>query len=159
MIKKYGSSKLYEEFYCDLFAGMYKLPVFFFMGPSDKKYVANDFSDEKLKEITKLEIACQKAFFSKYPSVSERNLAGVKIAQELLKQKDLEPEVKKYCQWIVDNFSSLRKTDIDTIYNKTTFNPKEAEDLDKHLEDLIKDNNITLTESFQQWIDTNDEIF
>jgi hypothetical protein len=157
--KKYGSAKLYEEYFCDLFAGMYKLPKFFFIGNKDKKYVANDFSQEKLNELAKVEMQLHKAIFSSYPSNLERTHAGVRIAKELLEQKDLDPQIKKYCEWIVKNFSSVHDTNISTMYNKTTFNPKEAENLDKHLEDLIKDNNITLTESFHQWINSNDEIF
>ena len=157
--KKYGSAKLYEEYFCDLFAGMYKLPKFFFIGDNSKKYVANDFSQEKLNELAKVEMQLHKAIFSSYPSNLERTHAGVRIAKELLEQKDLDPQIKKYCEWIVKNFSSVHDTNISTMYNKTTFNPKEAENLDKHLEDLIKDNNITLTESFHQWINSNDEIF
>lgn len=157
-IKKYGSKKLYEEYYCDLFASMYKLPVFFFVGPSKKNYVANDFKTDKLDELAALESDLYKSIYSSYPTDLERNHAAVKVAKKLLEQKDLEPQIKKYCQWIVDNFSNLQHTKIDTIYNKTTFNPKEAEDLDKHLEELIKNNNITLTESFIQWINANDEI-
>ena len=155
MMKKYGSAKLYEEYYCDLFAAMYKLPKFFFIGPSKNKYVANDFSTDKLTELAKLEGEFYKAIYSRYPTALERTHAGVKVA----KQKNLEPQVKKYCQWIVDNFSNINHANIDTIYNKTTFDPKEAENLDKHLEDIIKDNNVTLTESFQQWVNNNEEIF
>ena len=159
MMKKYGSAKLYEEYYCDLFAAMYKLPKFFFVGPSKNKYVANDFSTDKLAELAKLEGEFSKAIYSRYPTDLERTHAGVKVAKQLLEQKNLEPQVKKYCQWIVDNFSNVNHANIDTIYNKTTFDPKEAENLDKHLEDIIKDNNVTLTESFQQWVNNNEEIF
>ena len=158
VMKQYSKAKLYEEYYCDLFAAMYKLPKFFFIGPSNKKYVANDFSTDKLDELAQLESAFHKAVFSRYPSDLERTHAGVKVAKELLKQKNLEPQIKKYCQWIVDNFSNTTHTSIDTIYNKTTFDPKEAENLDKHLEDIIKDNNVTLTESFNTWINNNDEV-
>ena len=159
MTKKYSNSKLYEEYYCDLFASMYKLPMFFFIGIKSKdKRTANEFSEGKLAELAKLETTLSKAVYSSYPSDMERTYAGVKVAKELLKEKDLEPQLKKYCQWIVDNFSKVEKINIDTIYNKATFNPKEAENLDKHLEDLIGDNNIALTESFKMWINSNDEI-
>ena len=148
-----------EEYFCDLFASMYKLPMFFFIGIKSKdKRTANEFSEGKLAELAKLETTLSKAVYSSYPSDMERTYAGVKVAKELLKEKDLEPQLKKYCQWIVDNFSKVEKINIDTIYNKATFNPKEAENLDKHLEDLIGDNNIALTESFKMWINSNDEI-
>lgn len=156
--KSYKNSNLYEEYYCDLFAAMYKLPKFFFVGPSKKGYVANDFKDEKLNQLTKLEKEFYESIFCSYPTDSERSYAGVKIAKKLLDDKSLDPSLKKYCQWIVDNFSSLEKTDIKEIYNTTTFDPEEAENLDKHLEDLIKDNNITITESFKTWINSEDVI-
>ena len=73
-------------------------------------------------------------------------------------QKDLDPEVRKYCKWIVDNFSNVHKTSISTMYNKATFDPEEAENLDKHLSDLISKNNITLTESFVQYFNSDEII-
>ena len=154
--KQYDSRRIYEEYYCDLFAGMYQLPVFFFVG--NKKYVANDFDQKKLNELADLERKLYKAIYAKYPTDLERCHASVNIAKNLLEQKNLDPNVKKYCEWIVDNFSNVKNTNIDTMYNKTTYNPKEAEDLDKHLESLITDNNITLTESFIQWLRSDDEI-
>ena len=150
--KVYDKSNLYEEYYCDLFSAMYKLPKFFFVGPSKKKYVTNDFNDEKVNELAKLEKEYYEAIFASYPTDMERTHAGVKIAKQLLEEKDLDPAIKKYCTWIVDNFSNIEKSDIKEIYNKTTFDPKEADDLDKHLQDLITDNNLVLTESFKQWL-------
>lgn len=156
--KQYSKMNLYEEYYCDLFAGMYKLPKFFFIGPSKKKYVSNDFSDEKISELAVLEKEFFESIFCKYPTDLERTHAGVKIAKNLLKDKDLDQSTRKYCQWIVDNFSNMKNSNIDEIYNRTTFDPKEADDLDKHLEDLIKDNNIVLTESFKQWLNSDEII-
>lgn len=152
MQKKYEGKEMYEEFYCDLFAGMYQLPVFFFVGPSKQKYVANDFKKDKLNELANLERDLYKYSYATYPTELERCHAAVSIAKTILKQKDVDPAIKKYCEWVIENFSNVHNTDIDTIYNTTTFNPKEAEDLDKHLENLIKDNNITVTESFVQWL-------
>lgn len=157
--KQYKNSQLYEEYYCDLFAAIYGLPKFFFVGPSKNKYVANDFRSDKLNELAKLEKEFYEMIHCSYPTDLERTHAGVKAAKKLLEQKDLDPALKKYCQWVVDNFSSVRKTDIDKLYNTTTFDPKEAEDLDKHIEDLINDNNIVLTESFIKWLSTDETVF
>ena len=88
----------------------------------------------------------------------ERNHAGVKAAKKLLEDKDLDPAIKKYCQWIVDNYSSVLNTDIDEIYSSNVFDPKTAEDLDKHLEKLIKDHGIVLTESLTWILDNTDII-
>ena len=157
--KQYKNSQLYEEYYCDLFASIYSLPKFFFIGPSKNKYVANDFSSDKLNELAKMEKEFYEMIHCSYPTDLERTHAGVKVAKKLLEQKDLDPALKKYCQWVVDNFSSVQKTDIDRLYNTTTFDPKEAEDLDKHIEDLINDNNIVLTESFVKWLSTDETVF
>ena len=158
MKKSYNKSQLYEEYYCDLFSAMYKLPKFFFIGPSKKKYTSNDFKDDKINELAKVEKEYFEAVFASYPTDLERTYAGVKIAKQLLETKDLDQSTRDYCQWIVDNFSNIEKTDIKEIYNKTTFDPKEAEDLDKHLQSLINDNNLVLTESFKHWL-MDDSIF
>lgn len=150
--KKYDTSKNYEEYYCDLFAGMYQLPVVFFVGPSKKKYTPNNVDKEKLKQLNDLERQFGRNIHTTYPTSMERSYASLKIAKELLKQDDLDPEMKKYCEWIVDNFSSLKNLDIDNIYSTPTFDPKEAEDLDKHLQDLIIDDKLVLTESFVEWL-------
>lgn len=157
-MKKYESSKLYEEYYCDLFAGMYQLPLTFFVGYSKNKYAPNDFKTEKLDQLAKLEMELYKSIYASYPTPLERAHASTRIAKTLLSQKDLDPEMKKYCQWIVDNFSSVHKTSINTIYNSTTFSPEEAENLDKHLTSLITKNNLTLTESFIQYFNADEDI-
>ena len=88
-----------------------------------------------------------------YPTMMERNYTGVRIAKNLLENgDDLDPSIKKYCQWIVDNFSSTLDTDIGEIYNQNTFDPKTADDLDTHLQQLIDKNSIVLSESFVTWI-------
>ena len=157
-ISTYSSAKLYEEYYCDLFASMYQLPITFFVGSSKEKYTPNEFKTEKLNELAKLEMELHKNVFSSYPTPLERCHASVRAAKTLLAQKDLDPEIKKYCKWIVDNFSDIHKTNISTIYNSTTFSPEEAEDLDKHLNDLISKHNIVLTESFIEWFN-DDKVF
>lgn len=150
--KAYNETQMFEEYYCDLFAAMYKLPKFFFVGASRFKYVSNDFKDEKVAELAKLEKEFHQIMYDSYPTDIERTHAGVKIAKKLLNEKDLDPSIKNYCEWIVENFSNVNKANIEEIYNKTTFDPKEADDLDKHLQNLIVDNNIVLTESFKTWL-------
>lgn len=154
---KYAKGKYYEEFYCDMFAAMYQLPVRFFIN-FKTGVVPNKVDKDKLDKLTKLDKEVSKLLMTKYPSTMERNHAGVKAAKKLLEDKDLDPAIKKYCQWIVDNYSSVLDTDIDEIYNSNVFDPKTAEDLDKHLEKLIKDNGIVLTESLTWILDNSDII-
>jgi hypothetical protein len=134
---------------------MYNLPVKFFIGSSAKKYVPNDFSAEKLNELAQVSREFSRSIKSSYPTVLERNHAAVTVAKNILEDKDIDPSIKKYCKWVVDNFDAVTHTEISTIYNAHTFDPKTAEDLDKHMQDLITDNNIVTTESYKIW--TNKE--
>ena len=156
--EEYANSNKFEEYYCNLFAGMYGLPIVFFIGDRKYRFTANDFKSEDLDKLAKLEKEYHQMAMSSYPSNLERNRAGVKIAKDLLANGNLDDSMKKYCQWVVDNFSNLENTNIDTIYNNTTYDPKEAENLDKHLDDLINDNNIVLTESYTEWMNDGEII-
>lgn len=159
--KSEDNPRSFEEYYCDLFASMYQLPITFFVGAEfnvkDKRTV-NELDISKINKLAKLEKSIYENSKISYPTDLERTHAGVTVAKNLLKEKDIDESTRKYCQWIVDNFSDIHATDIDTIYNINTFNPKEAEDLDKHLEKIIKDNGIPITESFIRWM-CADEIF
>jgi len=133
---------------------MYKLPISFLLGnPRNRKWTSNQIDQEKLNKLAILEKQICEINYSIYPSLSERNFAAVKIAKNLLEiDKDIDPSIKKYLEWIVNNHSNILNTDIEEIYNTTTFDPKTAEDLDNHLQTLISGNNITLTESDISWI-------
>lgn len=149
---EYRSAKLYEEYYCDLFASMYQLPVVFFIGYS-KKHVPNDVDKKRLQELSKVEALYTATIMDTHPTNTARNVSAVKTAKQMLGSSiKMDPESKKYCQWIVDNFSKLDDPDISKNYNSNLYDPKEAEDLDKHMELLIKNSNILLTESFMQWM-------
>lgn len=148
-----GADRAKEEYYCDLFASMYKLPITFFLpgknGSRSKGITSNQISNEKLMKLAGLERTLAKLTLSSYPTIQERNFASVTVAKNLLEneQKSLDPALKKYLEWIIDNYSSSLDTDIREIYNTTTFDPKEADDLDGHLDKLIKDHDVVLTES------------
>lgn len=148
-----GDKTIKEEYYCDLFAAMYKLPVTLFL-PNKKGnrgigITSNQVSNEKLKKLVELERKIAKLTLSSYPTIQERNFASVTVAKNLLEneQKSLDPSLKKYLEWIVDNYSSSLDTDIREIYNTVTFDPTEADNLDEHLNKLIKDHDVVLTES------------
>lgn len=150
-LKAYDNKRFYEEYWCDLFAGMYNLPVKFFIGSSVEKYVPNEITRDKLNELAKVEKELHRSVMSSYPTTLERNHASVTIAKQILADKSTDEALKKYAKWIVDNFDSVHNTDIKTIYNQTTFKPSQAEDLDKHMQKLIEDNNIVTTEAYKLW--------
>ena len=150
-----------EEYYADLFASMYKLPPVFGLGPNSK-YTPNSINKERLDKLIKLDREIGRIVMDPHPSDEERGYAAVTIAKKMLESGDkLDPAVKKYNEWIVANYSSLKDSEIkDTSSN--IFDPKEAEDLDKHLQSIVDGNNITVTESavFRQgnWTITVEDI-
>lgn len=150
-VEKWLSITNKEEYYCDMFAGMYGLPVAFQIGSMSSKLTANMVDHDRLQKLSALERDLGKLVFDPHPSGQERSLAGMKIAKNLLNSGEkLDPAVKKYCEWIVDNYSSLEETDLNEIYQSNIFDPKEAEDLDQHLQNLVKNNSITVTESWKR---------
>ena len=150
---KNGTIKNYEEHWCDMFAACYNLPVTFFLVGNPRKGVANDYSVEILKRYDELEREARQLMMIKYPTMNERNQAAVKYAKKTLESKaKLDPEIKKYLEWIVSNYSKTLDMDIDEIYSKGTFDPKTAEDLDSHIEKLIGSANINVTESDLSWL-------
>lgn len=157
--KKGSPVKNNEEFYCDMFAGMYGLPpTFFIITSKNRNYTANDLRTQQLKDVYAAEKQLASSMQSSYPVTIERNFCAVKIAKETLNnKKDLDPAIRKYLEWIVDNYSSTEKLNVDTLYNKSTFDPGSAENLDHHLRKLIEDNGITITESDLSWIYEDDE--
>ena len=150
-VEKWLSITNKEEYYCDMFAGMYGVPVAFQIGSMSSKLTANMVDHDRLQKLSALERDLGKLVFDPHPSSQERSLAGMKIAKNLLNSGEkLDPAVKKYCEWIVDNYSSLEETDLNEIYQSNIFDPKEAEDLDQHLQNLVKNNSITVTESWRR---------
>jgi hypothetical protein len=139
-----------EEYYCDMFAGMYNLPLTFTYGYTNRDFAANAISTDKLDYLNSLEKKLRQFTLSPYPTNSERNYAAYQIAKQILSgEEKISPEVKRYCEWICDNYSSITKTSIEKDYNHTTFDPNESKDLDKHTQDLIVNNNINVTEFYR----------
>ena len=147
----YMRTKNKEEFYCDLFAGMYNVPVTFTYGYKNRDFTANMIDTARLQELATLEGKLYNLVMSQYPTLSERNYAGYTIAKNILEGKiKVSKEVREYCAWVVANYSNIDETDIGTNYRSHTFNPKEAEDLDKHIQNLINNNGINVTEYFSR---------
>jgi hypothetical protein len=113
-----------------------------------KGITANKLDHARLQKLTTLEREIGKLMFDPHPSSEERSYAAMIVAKKFLDSGEkLDPEVKKYCEWIIANYSSLEDTDVKEIFASNIFDPKEAEDLDKHLQDIVTNNNITVTES------------
>lgn len=153
-MKEYISHPDKEEFYCDMFAGIYNLPPAFLMGGNGITYgmLPNEADEDLLKRLSSAEKDLYQMMFATYPTDVERGYAAYKIAKTALKEKKaLSPECKDYLEWIVKNYSKLEDAGLDENYNQATFNPKECEDLDEHIQRIIdKSSSVQVTESFVQ---------
>lgn len=156
-IESYKRGKLrdYEEHWCDMFAAMYNLPTTFFIGYGVNEISPSDMTIEQLKKWNNLEREALALRMGHYPTTLERCHSAVKYAKKTLDSGvQLDPSIKKYLEWIVETFSGTLELDIDTTYNKATFDPKTAEDLDLHIDHLINRGNIQVTESDFSWLNT-----
>lgn len=149
---EYMKGKAFEESWCDMFAGIYNFPVVFYIKSMTNK--SNNFTPntvgntQKLNALAALEKELHTLMFSTYPTNSERNHAAAKLAENALKEKHLDPATRKYLTWIKDNFSAMTATDIENEKVNTTYDPGRADDVDAHIQDIINQGNVTITESF-----------
>lgn len=148
----YKEGKALEEGWCDMFAGIYNYPVAFYIHAGQRggeNYTPNTVKDkEKLNKLAAVEKELFSLLLIKYPTNSERNHAAAKLAENALKQKGLDPATKKYLTWIKDNYSSMLDTDIENEEANSTYDPNRAGDVDKHIQDIINQGNVAVTESF-----------
>jgi hypothetical protein len=132
---------------------MYNLPTTFFIGYGVNEISPSDMTVEQLKKWNNLEREAMALRMGHYPTTLERCHSAVKYAKKTLDSGvQLDPSIKKYLEWVVETFSGTLELDIDTIYNKATFDPKTAEDLDLHIDHLINRGNIQVTESDFSWL-------
>lgn len=152
MMDDYVSHPDKEEYYCDLFAGIYNIPVFFLVGGNGmtRGMLPNEMDKDLLKRLSETEKDFYQMMFATYPTDSERGYAAYKVAKAALKEKKaLSPESKSYMEWIVKNYSHLEDAGIEENYNQATFNPSECNDLDEHIQRIIdKGASIQVTESW-----------
>jgi hypothetical protein len=157
---KYLKSVDKEEYYCDLFAGIYQLPLSFMVGFKNRSFTVNQISEARLNRIADLEKRVAIFTHSSYPTPSERNHTAMTIAKSMLDSGEtLDPTIKEYCEWIVSNYSNILNTNIESNYNSVTFNPTEAKDLDKHIQSLIDHNSIEVTESWEPEEYNEDDVY
>jgi hypothetical protein len=105
-------------------------------------------TDDQIKRLHQIELAQVNLFGDVHPPTMERMYASCKTAEQLLDSGvKLNPDVKKYLEWIVENYKRIGEVeDIETNYSKHTFDPKTAENLDLHIQNLINKSGVALTE-------------
>lgn len=165
LAEMYKNSRKVEEYYCDLFASMYQLPIHFFL---IGKYRTNDVSKETLEEYQKLTSEIMRKYdmtidalpgleAACYPTDVERIWTGTTVAKKLLTVKGVDPAIKRYLEWILAGDSNVLDIDIESHHNSHNFSPEEAKDLDKHLNDLVRKNDLSVTEhALHELLDTSE---
>lgn len=145
---EYENSKDLEEEWADMFAAMYKLPPTFKVMTEKGNYTPDQVSKELMERYNRASIDVGKLIMDCHPSDAERNRLSVKICKDLLEdKKHLDPECVKYLEWLQKAYGQLgEQSEIDNIYNKSVFDPNEANNLDEHIQHLCDISGTTVTE-------------
>ena len=138
MWEQYENSKDLEEEWADMFAAMYKLPVTFKVLTQKGSYTPNQVDKDIMDRYNRVMIDVGKLLMDPHPSDGERNRLSVKICNTLLEdKKNLQPEFVKYLEWLSETYKQAGEQDeIDNIYNKSVFDPHEADNMDEHIQHL-----------------------
>ena len=137
-----------EEYFCDLFAAMYKLPIHLV---SYKRQIAlNKKNADKVGNIRKLDQKVDKLTKDVHPMTFDREVTSYKIAKQILEsEKHLKKDVKEYLKYIVDLHEGI--DEIDNPQSKRQakkLSPESAADLRKTLKDFVAKSGAVVTESF-----------
>lgn len=141
-------TKLQEEYFCDLFASMYQLPVHLV---SYNRYIAMSKLDStKAKQIDMLENKTHSKMSDEHPNTIDREIVSYKMAKQILNSnKHLKKEVKEYLKYIVDLHDGIDNLPInDSKRRAKRLSPEASADLQETLTEFAKKNNVAVTESF-----------
>lgn len=141
-------TKIQEEYFCDLFASMYQLPVHL---TSYNRYIAmNKLDSTKAKQIDMLENKTHSKMSDEHPNTIDREIVSYKMAKQILNSnKHLKKEVKEYLKYIVDLHDGIDNLPInDSKRRAKRLSPEASADLQETLTEFAKKNNVAVTESF-----------
>ena len=141
-------TKLQEEYFCDLFASMYQLPVHL---TSYNRYIAmNKLDSTKAKQIDMLDNKIYVKSGDPHPNTIDREIVSYKMAKQILNSnKHLKKEVKEYLKYIVDLHDGIDNLPInDSKRRAKRLSPEASADLQETLTEFAKKNNVAVTESF-----------
>lgn len=146
--------RLQEEYFCDLFASMYKLPIH--LSSFNRQIKLNQMNAEKIKRLREIDQKIDKRIKDEHPLNFDRELTSYKIAKQYLDSgRPLKPEERDYLEYIVNLHEGIE--DIDNPYSKRQakkLDPEAAADLQKTLQDFVNKTGASVTESF---VDGGDE--
>lgn len=140
--------RIQEEYFCDLFASMYKLPVH--LSSFNRQIKLNQQNAEKMRKLRELDQKIDKHTKDIHPLNFDRELTSYKVAKQLLGSgQKLKKEERDYLEYIVNLHEGIE--DIDNPYSKRQakkLDPEAAADLQKTLRDFVNKTGASVTESF-----------
>ena len=135
-----------EEYYCDMFAAMYKLPVHL---ASYKRLIQlNKKYGGKVSKARKLENDAHRLFKDEHPATFNRALASYKAAKTILNSgEELPQDIKDYLQYIVDLHDGITdiKSPKDKYQDRITA-PEAPENLQAVLDRFVKKTGVQVNE-------------
>lgn len=137
-----------EEYFCDLFAAMYQLPIH--LTSFNRQVVLNKKYADKVKKIRIIEHDLDKSIKDVHPLNFDRELTSYTIAKQILiSGQKIKPAIRKYLQYIVDLHEGIEDIDNPTDERQLTkLDPESAKDLKKTLNDFVMKTGVAVTESF-----------
>lgn len=137
-----------EEYFCDLFAAMYKLPIH--LTSYNRQIALNKRYSDKVSDIRGLSNDISKKIKDPHPETFNRELVSYRVAKQILDSgQSLEPEIRDYLQYIVNLHDGIE--DVNVPYSKTQarkLDPEAAKDLQKTLNEFVRKSGVSVTESF-----------
>jgi hypothetical protein len=137
-----------EEYFCDLFAAMYKLPIH--LTSYNRQIALNKRYSDKVSDIRGLSNDISKKIKDPHPETFNRELVSYRVAKQILDSgQSLEPEIRDYLQYIVNLHDGIE--DVNVPYSKTQarkLDPEAAKDLQKTLDEFVRKSGVSVTESF-----------
>jgi hypothetical protein len=137
-----------EEYFCDLFAAMYNLPIH--MTSYKRQIQLNKMNADKVKKIHKMHSKISDNVNDVHPMTFDREVVSYQTAKRILDSgKHVKPEIKRYLKYIVNQHEGIE--DIEGTHShrqKKQLNPEAAKDLQKTVDDFVRQTGVAVTESF-----------
>lgn len=141
-----------QEYYCDLFASMYQLPIY--LQSYQRELMFNKVNKQKVSRIRDIENSISKLQKDTHPTTFDRAVVSYNNAKKLLNSgKKLKPQIRKYLEYIVKSHEGINDIENNqTEYTKKHLDPEAAADLNKMLNDLVNETGTTVTESYIMYV-------
>lgn len=137
-----------EEYFCDLFASMYKLPIH--ITSFNRQIQLNKTNSKKVASIRETEQSIDKYTKDIHPMDFDRELTSYRTAKQILESgQKLKKPIRDYLEYIVNLHDGIE--DIERSPDKRQqkkLDPESAKDLQKVLNDFVNKTGVTVTESF-----------